>query len=148
MDVKRRIGDLDFDGEAEHRQYHQNDRAKKQPAADIMCVQIGSDHRRQCKTESKGRDRLDDTDQPQAFAERVDLPQEALGITQRSVVTDHCVMQVADQACQHGVPIAEIDHHQRDCWKQHANDQNVLLHFTSRHGRDGVLLHGHLDTAR
>ncbi len=102
-----------------------------------MCVQIGSDHRQQCKTESKGRDRLDDADKPQAFAQGVDLPQEALSIAQQGVVTDHCVMQVADQACQHGLAVAEIDHHHGDCWKQHANDQNVLLHLTSRHGRDG-----------
>ena len=64
MDVQCRIGDLDFDGEAELRKYHEKHLPEKQLAADSMCAQIRCDYRQQNKTESKSRDCLDDAYQP------------------------------------------------------------------------------------
>ena len=71
MDVQCQIGDLDFDGEAELRKYHEKHLPEKQLAAGSMCAQIRCDYRQQNKTESKSRDRLDDAYQPQAFAKSI-----------------------------------------------------------------------------
>jgi hypothetical protein len=46
MHIKCLIGDLYFDGEAEHHQHHQHDRAEKQPTANRSGVQLCGDHRR------------------------------------------------------------------------------------------------------
>ena len=37
-------------------------------------------------------------------------------------------MKMPDQVCQNRVSVVEIDYHQRNRWKQYADDQNVLLH--------------------
>ena len=45
MHIKRRIGNLDFDGELNHRRNHQNDRWKEQPAAKTINPKIKRNHR-------------------------------------------------------------------------------------------------------
>ena len=68
-----------------------------------MRVQIGSDHCRQCKTESKDRDRPDDADPPHAFAGQ-HLP--------RHVEQDHAIGDLegwlADLLLVNGDPLTDV----------------------------------------
>ena len=129
MHVERGVGDLDLAGEQQHRSHHQQDRSKKQDAGHQPFIEIGRDHRAKRQHKGNGGAGLDDADQAQSVAKRADLQQEPLGILRRDIVADHLVMKMADEIRQHRVAVAEIDHHQRDSRKQHADDQYVLLHL-------------------
>ena len=91
-------------------------------------AEIGGDHRGKRQNKGDGGAGLDDADQAQPVSKSVDLKQKPFDIGWRDIVADHLVMEMADQVCQHRVSIAEIDHHQWNCRKQHFDDQNILPH--------------------
>ena len=99
----------------------------------IGFVEIGGDHRAKSQHKGYGCAGLDDADQPQPVAKAVDLKEEPFGIFRRDAVADHLVMEMPDQVCQYRIAVAEIDHHQRNRRKQHADDENILLHLSLPH---------------
>ena len=99
MHIKRRIGNLDFDGELNHRRNHQNDRWKKQPAAKTANAKIKRNHRYQIKDKSKRAAGLYDGDQPQSLTKVGNLAEKPGAVIGWDFVINYCVMQIADQSC-------------------------------------------------
>ena len=128
MNVERGVRDLDLAGEQQHRTHHQQDRSEEQDAGHHALIKIGGDHRAKRKDEGNRRAGLDDPDQAQPIAKPVDLKEEPFGILWRDIVAEHFVMKMPDQVRKYRVAVSEIDHHQRNRRKQHADNQNVLLH--------------------
>ncbi len=128
MHVERGVGDLDLAGEQQHRSHQQQDRSQEQDTGHHVFIEIGGDHRAERKNEGDRRAGLDNPDQAQPVAKPVDLKEKPFSVVGRYIVTYHLVMKRADQGRKDRIAIAEIDHHQRYRRKQHADDQNVLLH--------------------
>ena len=62
------------------------------------------------------------------MADPFDLQKEPFSFGWRNIVSHDFIMKVTDQVCQSRIPIAEIDHHQRDCRKQNTDNKNILFH--------------------
>ena len=127
MHVQGRVRHADFPCEQYHRERHAQDCAKEHLACQPGVLEIDGYERPECEYEGERGKSLAHPDKPKPMSQLANLLDESLPVAFRDVrFVDHLVMEMPYQLGDHGVSVAEIDHHQRYGRKHHSKEYDVV----------------------